>query len=73
MRLVASRSHNTTNAVSDSTCRLRSLVLLVSVELFGRHKTGSKLVPQYYLHRKRLNLLIKLFSITGKGRVVWKA
>ena len=43
------------------------------VELFGRRKTGSKRVPEYYLHRKWLNLLVKLFSITGKGGVIGEA
>ena len=73
IRRVASGSHNTTKTVSDSTCRLRSLVLLVMVELFGRRKTGSKRVPEYYLHRKWLNLLVKLFSITSKGGVIGEA
>ena len=43
------------------------------VELFGRRKTGSKRVPEYYLHRKWHNLLVKLFSITSKGGVIGEA
>ena len=73
IRRVASGCYNTTNTVSDSTCRLSFLVLLVKVELFGRRKTDSKRVPQHYLRRKWLNSSVKLSSITGEGGVIGKA
>ena len=45
-------------------------VLLVKVELFGWRKTGSKRVPQHYLHRKSINLSVKLSSTSGEGGII---
>ena len=45
-------------------------VLLVKVELFRWRKTGSKRVPQHYLHRKSLNLSVKLSSTSGEGGII---
>ena len=70
IRRVANKSHTTTYTASDSTCWLSSLVLLVKVEFIGRRKTGSKRVPQYYLHRHWLNVSVTLSSTTGEGGII---
>ena len=48
----------------------KTLVLLVKVELFGWRKTGSKRVPQHYLHCKWLNLSVKPSSTSGEGGII---